>query len=124
MTADRSLRANNPSSMEMRWVAMSPVTTADCFKSTRSLVGRLLLRSIHAPDSSGTCNRSPLRHSERTPSPKGASKRAFSHPKPTQNPDRLVHRGRFDLFRLARPGTAVPGIRGSFQCHVENAAAT
>jgi len=26
-----------PSSMEMRWVAMSPVTTADCFRSTRSL---------------------------------------------------------------------------------------
>jgi len=23
--------------MEMRWVAMSPVTVADCFKSTRSL---------------------------------------------------------------------------------------
>ena len=26
-----------PSSMEMRWVAMSPMTTADCFRSTRSL---------------------------------------------------------------------------------------
>src|SRR5262250_2229225 len=26
-----------PSSMEMRWAAMSPVTTADCFRSTRSL---------------------------------------------------------------------------------------
>jgi hypothetical protein len=26
-----------PSSMEMRWAAMSPVTMADCFRSTRSL---------------------------------------------------------------------------------------
>ena len=26
-----------PSSMEMRWVVMSPTTVADCFKSTRSL---------------------------------------------------------------------------------------
>jgi Polymer-forming cytoskeletal len=26
-----------PSSMEMRWAAISPVTTADCFRSTRSL---------------------------------------------------------------------------------------